>query len=353
MSTFTLRKADTEEIDNWDDDVLKNKNEAGFLQSKPYADTKKCFGWNIQYMVYESKNERVYVYFLEKFIPTLGYLWYLPSGSLALRDIDSILRANKRFIKQNKLRVFVIKIEPRIPDSPHTRRQLSRLGLRRSTPIQAHSSTIILDLHPPNDLFNSLSAKARRDIRLAQKQSVLVKHQPFSATTCEIMYSLMRTVSRGKGSAHIRPFSYYYTFWHNFSLMGYGSFYFAYEGERPVAGAFIINFGDTSTYKDGGSTPDTIYKNRYGMAVQWQALQDARETSSLYDLCGVPSRSQLDDPNHPYHGIGQFKLKFKRETVDFCGCYDQVLDPVRYFFWKKLQRIIYKLHWLIHRDLYF
>lgn len=40
-----------------------------------------------------------------------------------------------------------------------------------------------------------------------------------------------------------------------------GDFYFAYEKNRPVVGAFVINFGNTRIYKDGGSTPDTLYKS--------------------------------------------------------------------------------------------
>ncbi len=353
MSNLTLREASPEEIDNWDNNVLKNEYEAGFLQSIPYATTKLQAGWNIRYMVYEGKNTQIFVYFLEKFIPVLGYMWYLPSGSLALEHIKPILCANKKFVKQNSLRVFVIKIEPKIPNSLQAQHELSQLKLYKTNPIQAHNSTIILNLNTPTDLIGSLGAKARRDIRISQKQSVVVKNLPFSETACKVMYGLMQTVSRGKGAAFIRPYSYYRNFWHNFSVMGYGSFYFAYENDQPVAGAFIIHFGNTSTYKDGGSTPDTIYKNRYGMAVQWRALQDAQERSNFYDLCGVPPVSKLNDPDHPYYGLGQFKLKFKKESIDFCGCYDQILRPLPYFVWKKSQRIIYKLHWLVYHDLYF
>ena len=354
IKNFTLRYAHANEIHNWDLYVLQNKRNAGFLQSKAYADTKKLSGWNIRYIAYESKDETIYGYFLEKKLSALGYLWYIPSSSLPLNRLESLLQANKEFILHHRLPVFAIKIEPSIPETPLTRLRLTELKLHRSAPIQAHNSTIILDLQKSEHLLNELAPKARRDIRLAQKQSIKVQKVPFTASACETMYALMKTVSRGKGSAYIRPYDYYRAFWHNFSLDGKGSFYFAYEGERAVVGAFIIHYGDTTTYKDGGSRPDTAYNKRYSIAIQWQALQDAKKRGALYyDLCGVPDRSNLHNPAHPYFGIGQFKLKFKKETVDYCGCYDQVLQPFSYTVWIKLQRIIYKLHWIKHHDLYF
>lgn len=351
---FTLRYANKNEIYNWDQHVLQNKQEAGFLQSKAYASTKRTFGWNIRYIVYENKDEKIYGYFLEKKVPTLGYLWYIPSASLPLKHMDLILQANKEFVKRHKLPVFVIKIEPSIPETSFVTNRLTELGLRKSQPIQAHNSTIVLDLQRPENLLSSLASKARRDIRLANKQSIEVRQVPFSNQACETMYDLMKTVNRGKGSAFIRPYAYYRVFWHNFSLSGNGNFYFAYEDDRSVVGAFVINFGDTSTYKDGGSTPDTLHNKRYSIAVQWQALQDATEQgSAAYDLCGVPPKSDIDNSNHPYYGLGQFKLKFSKQTVEYCGCYDQITQPLHYRIWRKTQRIIYKLYWLKYRDLYF
>lgn len=86
---FALRYAHENEISNWDTEILKNRYEAGFLQSKAYADTKAAFGWKIQYMVYESKHEKIYCYFLSKKVPLLGILWYMPSGSLPLKYMNS------------------------------------------------------------------------------------------------------------------------------------------------------------------------------------------------------------------------------------------------------------------------
>lgn len=350
--TFILRNAHKNEINNWDLHVLQNKYEAGFLQSKAYAVTKESFGWRIRYVVYENRHEKIYSYFLEKEVLTLGYLWYIPSGSITLKTMDSVLRANKEFIRQHKLPVFVIKMEPNILDAFHSHQALSRLGLLRTRPIQAHSSTILLDLTA--DLPESLGTKARRDIRLVAKQSIEVRHLPFSEDVSQTMYSLMKTVNRGRGSAFIRPYSYYRTFWKNFSEGNSGDFYFAYEDSRPVVGAFIINFGRKAIYKDGGSTPGTLYKKRYSMAVQWQALQYAKQYGNTsYDLCGTPPRQELHNPLHPYYGIGQFKLKFKKETTEYCGCYDQILKTFPYRRWKAFEKIIYRLHFLKNNDLFF
>lgn len=106
--------------------------------------------------------------------------------------------------------------------------------------------------------------------------------------------------------------------------------------------------------KDGGSTPDTLYKKRYSMAVQWQALQDAKQGGQLsYDLCGIPPLQQLQNPLHPYYGVGQFKLKFKKDITEYCGCYDQILKPFQYYCWIRLQHFIYKAYLMKYGDLFF
>ena len=349
---FTLRYANENEINNWDAKILENRYEAGFLQSKAYANTKAMFGWKIQYVVYESRHNKIYSYFLSKKLPILGLLWYIPSGSLSLKHMESILQANKVFIRKNRLPVFLIKIEPKILDTQYARQTLHELTLRKTTPIQAHTSTILLDL--ATELPQSLSTKARRDIRLVARQCIKVRRLPFCEDTSQTMYELMKTVKRGKGSAFIRPYQYYRDFWYNFSKNDDGSFYFAYENGRPVVGAFVIRFGNTSVYKDGGSTPDTLYNHRYSMAIQWQALQDAKQSGhTLYDLCGTPPKAEIYNSTHPYYGIGQFKLKFKKDITEYCGCYDQVLRPTYYQFWNRLQRIIYKAYLLKQNDLFF
>lgn len=349
---FTLRHANKSEINNWDTKILENRCDAGFLQSKAYAETKTNFGWKIQYVVYENAYEKIYSYFLSKKLPVLGLLWYIPSGSFYLKHMASILEANRVFIRRHKLPVFLIKIEPKILNTPYATQVLQDLKLRKTTPIQANTSTILLYLTA--SLPESLGTKARRDIRLACKQGIDVKCLPFSDKTGRIMYRLMKTVNGGKGSAFIRPYNYYRAFWSNFSQNKQGRFYFAYENNRPVVGAFIIRFGNSSIYKDGGSTPDTIYKNRYSMAVQWQAIQDAKKYGYVsYDLCGVPPQLELHNPLHPYYGIGQFKLKFKKEITEYCGCHDQILKPFRYYCWIRLQRFIYKVYMMKYGDLFF
>lgn len=355
-NVLTLRYAQPDEINNWDFYLLKNKEDAGFLQSKAYAKTKGRFGWNIRYIVYESNTEKTYGYFLERRVPLLGLLWYMPSGSISLMDISAILQANQAFIAQNRLNVFVIKVEPKILDTPYAQQLLNQLKLQKAKPIQANTSTIMLDIKNkrPESLLTYLGTKARRDIRASLRQAVRVEEAAANEQTYDTMYELMKSVNRGKGSRFIRPYEYYREFWHNFSQQKQGTFFFAYEDDRPVAAAFIVHFGSISTYKDGGSTPDAITGNFYSAAVQWKALQQAVDrTSTSYDLCGVPPKSELSNPSHPYYGVGRFKLKFSKQTTEYCGCYEQIIILNKWSTWRKLERLIYKLYWLKNHNIYY
>jgi lipid II:glycine glycyltransferase (peptidoglycan interpeptide bridge formation enzyme) len=73
-----------------------------------------------------------------------------------------------------------------------------------------------------------------------------------------------------------------------------------------------------------------------------------------HDLCGTPPSDQINDPNHPYYGIGRFKTSFNKEVTDYVGTYDIVIQPLFYKFWETYgERIALKLSRLLRHENYY
>ena len=115
-----------------------------------------------------------------------------------------------------------------------------------------------------------------------------------------------------------------------------------------------MTFGTKSTYKDGASIRK---RTAYGAShfLQWNVIKWAKSQGALiHDFCGSPPSDELDNPEHPHHGIGLFKTAFNKTVTDYIGCYDLVISPVRYKAWTKLgERVYRRLYYKRTKDYYY
>ena len=336
LREFTARFATGEEIENWDKHVTANPNGGNMLQSAASASVKNGNGWDVRFLVLESGGAASYNLVLEKKFPVLGRLWYLIKGPDvgAAADLKPALAACAEFVKAAKLNVFAIKVEPDIVDAPEVQPQLAAAGLVKAPNIQSNDSTALLDISAPeNDVFRSISSRARNAIRRAEREGCEVVQREQGPETYRALYDLMADTVNAKGSMPLRSYEYYARFWDEFCDRGQGSFFFVYEDGKPSVGAFVINYGSKATYKDGGSTQN---RKQYGDShlVQWAAIRRMKELGCTeYDFCGTPPAARIKDKSHTLHGMGMFKTSFSKTVTDFVGCYDFVLAPVRHRLW--------------------
>ncbi|HYH78133.1 MAG TPA: peptidoglycan bridge formation glycyltransferase FemA/FemB family protein [Arthrobacter sp.] len=347
MREFTARFATAEEIENWDKHVTANPNGGNMLQSAAYASVKNGNGWNVRFLVLESGGGSSYNLVLEKKFPVLGRLWYLIKGP-DVRDAGDLapaLAACAAFVNAKKLNVFAIKVEPDIVASPQAQTDLAAAGLVKAPNIQSNDSTALLDISAPeNEVFRSISSRARNAIRRAEREGCEVVRPERGPETYRALYDLMADTVKAKGSMPLRSYEYYARFWDEFCDRGQGNFFFAYEDGKPSVGAFVINYGSKATYKDGGSTQN---RKQYGDShlVQWEAIRRMKELGCTeYDFCGTPPAARIKDKSHNLYGMGMFKTSFSKTVTDFVGCYDFVLSPLRHRLWVKgAERIFRRL----------
>ena len=344
---MTARFATPDEIKHWNELILKNPDGGNAFSSYEYAMQKETGGYKARFVIADD----IAVTVLEKTTPPLGRLWYLPKGPevTSVKSVCDVLNAIKPLAK--KYGVFVIRIESELPRSKQS--ALQRRGLKKAAPIIPNPSTITLDISKPLDeLLMSLPQTGRYAIRRAERDGVTIKRVKPTEKNCQTMYKLLTDTAEGQFG--IRGYWYYKAFWQRFYDAGLGQLFFAYYDDKVVAGAFAMAFGQKSIYKDGASIRK---RTAYGAShrLQWEVITWAKEKGSrLHDFCGTPPSDEIDNSEHPWHGIGLFKQSFNRTVTDYIGCYDFVLRPVQYKGWVKLGERVYRHYfWKNRRDYYY
>jgi lipid II:glycine glycyltransferase (peptidoglycan interpeptide bridge formation enzyme) len=344
---MTARFATTDEIAHWDDLILQNPDGGNVFSTHEFAEIKKLTHYIPRFVIVD----KVAVTILEKKTPPLGKLWYLPKGPnvTSVKDLKNVL--NKLAQLAKKSRAFVIRFETEL-DKKYEK-NLRADGYKKAAPIIPNPSTITLDISKPvDDLLLGLPQKGRHAIRRAMRDGVSVKRVEADEKNCKIMYNLLRETAEGQFG--IRSYHYFKAFWQEFEKQGMGQLFFAYVDDTPVAGAYAMVLGKKSTYKDGASTRK---RSVYGAShlLQWEVIAWAKEKGALvHDFCGAPPSDQIDNPSHPHHGVGRFKLSFSKNVVDYIGCYDVVLNNVSYIAWTKLiERLYRRAYYKNTKDYYY
>lgn len=343
---MTIRFANQAEIDDWNDRILANPDRGNVFQGKEFAEQKHHGGWTPRFIV----TRKVALTVLEKRVPLLGKLWYLPKGPgvTSTKELDDLLPTLRDFASKNG--VFAVKVEPEIIKKDEALADLMKLGLIRVRPIQPNFSTVTLDISKDLDtIMRSLNQKGRHAIKRAERDGVTVKRVDTTEANCEKMYDLLSETAAG--SFRIRSFDYYRAFWQRYSEAGLGQLFFAYVNGEVVAGAYAIVYGDKSTYKDGASVRERVV---YGAShlLQWHVISWAKSKGAvIHDFCGAPPSDQIKDEHHPHYGIGRFKTSFNKEVTDYVGAYDAVIQPMAYKIWSRIgERVILRIHSKLHHE---
>lgn len=344
---MTARYATPEEIDSWDSLILANPDGGNIFSSFEYAEIKKLTQYTPRFLMVN----KLAVTVLEKQTPPLGKLWYLPKGPniTSAKELFDTLKAIRPLAK--KAGVFVIRVESELDKACQP--TLERAGLKKTAAIIPNPSTITLNISSSlKQVLKTMPQKGRYAIKRAERDGVTTALVTTSEENCQTMYKLLAETAEGQFG--IRSYDYYKKFWQSFESAGLGQLFFAYFEGNVVAGAYAMTFGTKSTYKDGASVRE---RTAYGAShlLQWKVIEWAKSRGvALHDFCGSPPSDEINNPDHPHHGVGMFKTAFNKQVTDYIGCYDDVLSTTKYKIWKKLgERIHRKLYYKRTKDYYY
>lgn len=344
---MTTRYATDDEIARWDSLVLNNPDKGNVFSSFEYSQIKKLTNYTPRYII----SGKVAITVLEKTTAPLGTFWYLPKGPgvTSTKQLFDIMKAIEPLAK--KANAFVIRVESELDRS--SRPTLERHGFKKAAPIIPNPSTITIDISRSlEEIITGLPQKGRHAIRRAERDGVTVQKVDVTEENAKIMYQLLAETAEGQFG--IRSYNYYKEFWQTFEKTGKGQLFFAFFESAVVAGAYAMVFGTKSTYKDGASVRK---RTAYGAShfLQWNVIEWAKDSGALvHDFCGSPPSDEIGNPSHPHYGVGLFKQSFSKNVVDFIGCYDYIISPVRHKAWNKIgERVHRRLYYKRTNDYYY
>jgi lipid II:glycine glycyltransferase (peptidoglycan interpeptide bridge formation enzyme) len=329
MNTPCLRLAYDHEIAKWDQLIQTNPDRGDIFQTKSLAKVKERQGWKPEYWVYETDTGTFYATALIKKMFGIGSLAYIIRGPGVVNSeqLVEVVKANKT----SNITAFAIKMEPPIINGVTIPNELIPVKA-----IQPNVHTIWVDLSMSEDeIFATFRQRARREIRAAANEEIIIKQVDVTNETMEQMYDLYLQTSQRAGF-FIRSKTYHETLWRSFTAAGEGELFFAYAKDEtePVAGAFVCRLGTKAVYKDGGSRRSGV--KHFAHILQWEIMKHLKNEGVIaYDLHGVPPSDQIEDQNHPLAGLAMFKMSFSQQVTDYVGAFDQVLDTKKYQKWQK------------------
>ena len=107
--------------------------------------------------------------------------------------------------------------------------------------------------------------------------------------------------------------------------------------EDTVLGAKLIIQINDRVYNVHMYTYKTLPNFRVAFALHSKAIAESKMRNAVsYDFEGV---SGSLDPKDSYYGIYDFKKSFGGDFIEYAGEFDQVIDPLRYQLFKKIDRL--------------
>lgn len=313
----------------WDAQVVAAPGPSSMFQTHEFAQVKERVGWRPRFLVVDGVAVTVHT----RTAPGLGRVWYAPKGpSVASVDqLASLLPTLAEAARADG--AFLLKIEPELREDPGTLAALDSLGLVRAGRVQTNASTVLVDITGgPDDLMATYPSKTRNMVRRALRDGVEVERVPATEENYDRLWRMWAEVVEDQGIA-TRDRAYQVGMWRTFCEAGLGQLFLARHEGQDVAGAFVTVVGTVACYKDGASVRERPVRGA-SQVLQFEAMRWAQEQGAVvYDLCGTPHSTRLDDKDDPFHGIGVFKRGFTKEVTDWVGALDLPLRPLRYRAW--------------------
>lgn len=341
--TTTVR---TEEEEAWDKLVLQHLPGSHFMQSSAWGVSKARSQWPLSRFIAYSDNDIIPMQVFSRTIPGLGRLYYAPGvshiQSNQIRHITSQIR-------QQYKRGMVFKLELYQPQDEQLISAFLENGWQRAHSVQ-HRNTVIVNLGDSEErLLMSYKKRARYEVRIAQRNGVVVEKCTPTPDKMSLLATLMDITAKRSG-AFFRKNTYTNRYWDAFGQAGQGALYFVRHEADVLAGAYVITYGDRAWYKDGGSVRHKVQLMGPRL-LQWEIMRDLqRQGIKSYDLSGIPAESERETSS--MQGLYVFKTGFSKETTTLMPALELPLGK-RYSVWPKTEPQFLRFYSGFRRDFWY
>ncbi len=324
-------------------EVLNQLPAPHVLQSWEWGAVKSHTGWHAEHLVVKQEDEVIGAcQFLSREVSDkLPFrIAYVPKGPVIdwskTDQVNMVLDALEQHARMRKC--IFLKIDPDVragrADGVVLVAKLRRRGWRYSDDQIQFKNTAYTPLWDDDRLLSSMKSKWRYNIRLSSRRGIEI--QQGTADDLAAFYEMYSETGQRDGFL-VRPYAYYEAAWKTFLCAqdqeanpAGGALLLATHAdeEKPVAGLFLLRYGERTWYFYGAST-ERRRRDMPNHLLQWEAMRWARDNgSALYDWWGAPS--DLSDPSDPMQGVWKFKEGFGACFQEHVGAWDFVLNPLLY-----------------------
>lgn len=303
--------------------------DGGLFQSQEWFAFQQACGknvWNIDDGIYGTKNK------LPLGIGTYGYVPRFPGRMYTPGECQNL----KAYACEQGWTFLRVEPQSKVIQEVFFERMASK-AVESFHDVQPRE-ILMMDIVPDEDvLLKEMKSKTRYNIRLAEKQGVVVE-STHNKEEREAFLDIMESTAKRK-SIHFHPRSYYQAFLTHLDARACELFVAKKDGV-VLAGSIVYFYQGTAYYLHGGSG-DTGRNLMAPHLLQWRQIQEAKKRGcKRYDFGGVAIQSS-SAKGKDWSGITRFKQGFapKTESILFPGTYDIVLDSKRYGMYKLLQLI--------------
>ena len=278
---------------------------------------------------------------IEHQLPIVGKYFFVPRAPILLDEnnfnLKKFLKKLKEVAKENS--IGWIRLEPQsFEDLELIKKALeNEYEIKKSKKNHEPNQTLMLDISGGKEgTLSEMKPKTRYNIRLCQKKGVNIFMSRDEKDIEDFLNLLDETARRDGIKNH--PKDYYRKILKNIPSEHMELILAKFDGEI-ISGALVVFYGEVAVYLHGASS-DKMRNLMAPFGVQWKAIELAKEKGCRkYDFGGVSMATEkYPQVKKSWDGITRFKTGFcpKNAPVEFPGCWDVVLSPLRY----RLYRII-------------
>lgn len=263
---------------------------------------------------------------------------YIPQGPIWGKEeaLKLFINEIKRIGKENNC--FVIVCEPRVRKQSDRFKQLITNGFKSTKKAVQPRETVFVDLtKSEEEILASFSKNTRYNIHYAQRKGITIKKytSPSGKSRIEDFYKILQLTKERK-YFKVQSLEYFKDLWEEFSKSTKVTLYEAWYKYELLHSLIVLNNNIwAGSLASGSSRKFSNLKATY--LARWESIKDAkRKGCKIYDFFGA---TKSKDENHPFFHTTQFKVGFGRTVEEFSGTFEIVLNPIKYYTWRLLERL--------------
>lgn len=326
----------------WERFVL-NQQPKSFLQSWAWGETNRNAGAKIIRLGFKKETTLVGVVLLIKEKAKRGVYLVAPGGPLVNWQDRKLVKLVVTTLKDlaRKEKAWFVRIRPEIVSSAAEIDRFKKLGFLPAPMHVSAENTWVLDISEPEEILLSGMRKSTRYLIKKSLVSGLAIEVSLDPNTARIVYQLQaETITRHKFVGFSEKF--FQSEITAFAVDGDVGVYICRKGNRVLAAAIIIFYGDMAYYHFSGSVSD-FRDVPFSYFLQWEIIRAAKKKGCrFYNFWGIAPNA---NPHHRFAGVTLFKTGFGGQRIDWLHAQDLPVSPLYWatFIFETMRRIARRL----------